>query len=127
MSAVKRKNVANHRWLCGDSETSISIAASGTLECAAVDLSQIDLSNASIILARASGSGTLKISGEVSPDGVSAKHALGDLITGVTTAPGIFELSAAAMDYGRYLIITVTETGGASAANAQCVFSAQGV
>lgn len=118
-------NKSVNQFLCGDPSAGISIAASGSLVCGAIDLQDVDINKASIILERVSGTGTLKASASITVDGVTTPFALGDLITAVTTASKAYKLSDAGFTYGRYLTITITETGGSSAAVARCVFMGQ--
>jgi hypothetical protein len=114
-------------WALGDPKTSVQVSAGGSIVCGPIDLSRIDLNRATLLLDRASGSGTLKVSGQLSHDGVNDFFELGDLITTVTTAAKVYDLSSLTANFGNYLTLTVTETGSASTANAKCYLMAKGV
>ena len=126
MATFNADNKSFIRWLAGDPDTGISISASGTLRCGPIDLSRTDLAAASIVLSRSAGTGTLKATAFISPDGANVVHSLGDIITSVTTESKAWKLSDAAMSYGRFLIIDIVETGASASATAKCVFMAQG-
>lgn len=126
MSSKKLATKSYNQFLCGDPSAGISIAAGASLVCGAIDLNDVDLSAATILLERVSGTGTLKAAGSISVDGVTTSFALSDLITAVTTASKAYKLSDASFVFGRYLTITLTETGGTAAAVARCVFMGQG-
>ena len=114
------------RNVCGDPETFLSVPAGASLECAPIDLDLADVQTGTLTLDVGAGSGMLKLSAEISADGVSGRVSVGDLITGVVDgSPAVFNLSDAAFSFSRYLIMTVTETGGVSPATARSVFQAQ--
>jgi hypothetical protein len=126
MTALKVNNTPYINWALGDPETDVTVGISTDIVCGAIDLAQIDLNNATLILIRNSGTGALKVSGQLSHDGQNDFYDLGDLITAVTTASKAFELSNASMVYGRYLTLTVTETGGAASATGKCYLMSRG-
>jgi hypothetical protein len=126
MSSKKLATKSYNQFLLGDPSAGISVAAGASIVCGAIDLNDVDLSAATIVLERVSGTGTLKCSGSISVDGITTSFAIGDLITAVTTASKAYKLSDAGFVYGRYLTITVTETGGSAAAVGRCVFMGQG-
>lgn len=126
MSSKKIVTKSYNQFLLGDPSAGISVAANGSIVCAPIDLADVDLSAAVIVLERVSGTGTLKASATISVDGVTTPFAIGDIITAVTTASKSYKLSDAGFVYGRYLTITITETGGSAAAVGRAVFMGQG-
>ena len=126
MSSKKLATKSYNQFLLGDPSAGISVAASASIVCGAIDLNDVDLSAATIVLERVSGTGTLKASATITVDGVTTPYALGDIITAVTTASKAYKLSDAGFVFGRYLTVTITETGGSAAAVGRCVFMGQG-
>lgn len=126
MATLKAKDLSIVRFALGDPQNAIEIAASGSVTSAPIDLSRIDLASATIVLARTAGTGTLKVSGAISYDGVNDLVPLGDLITAVTTTPKAFALTDSAFEYGAKLTLTITETGASAAATGRCYLTAKG-
>lgn len=119
MATVQSKNTAYVMHAIGDEETGLEVAAGGTLEGGPIDISRLDLSQSTIVLTRTGGTGTLKVTGEISFNGIDDKVSLGDLITAVTSASKAYKLSDSGFTYGHYLILTAEETASAATADAR--------
>ena len=102
------------RSVFGDGGVSISMAISGTIVSPPIDLRYAVRSKSKIVVIV--GSGTVKVSGQISRDGVNNLYSLGDLKTGMTAGMHVIDLATDVLLYGHFLTLTCTETAGATAA-----------
>lgn len=95
----------------GDGGALLSLAAAGTIVCPPIDLRRAVRGSSALYVTV--GSGTVKVSAQVSRDGVINPVSVGDLLTGMTV--GVHRISLDGFAYGNFITLTVTETAGGAA------------
>lgn len=109
----------------GDPSTAIAVAAAGSYTSVPVDMSKFDFGHGSIQII-VTGTGTCKLAVSVSRDGVSDLTSLGDIKTAMVAGSYIVSLRDAALRYGNFYHMVITETGGTAAVNVKALVMAKG-
>lgn len=99
------------RPVIGDGGANVSLAASGTVVSPPIDLRRAIRSKSYLVITV--GSGTVKVSAQVSRDGIRDMVSVGDLQTDM--AAGTYRISLDGWAYGHFVTITVTETAASTA------------
>lgn len=99
------------RPVIGDGGANVSLAAAGTVVSPPIDLRRAVRSKSYLVVTVASG--TVKVSAQVSRDGIRDLVSVGDLQTGMTA--GTYRIALDGWAYGHFVTLTVTETAGAAA------------